>query len=271
MAKESNEPLVDDFCLSFLFNEAEDDSVYADELQSQESVKASFICSQNPRNDPISEQVSKEVAGESSRPFCDICIGSKDSDEMFTVPSCNHQFCADCICKHVEITIQERTAVVKCLGLDCRATLDIDDCREIMHKDVVTMWADILCESLIPPSQKFYCPYKDCLAMLVNDSDKIIRESECPYCRRLFCALCNVSWHSGVECEEFQMLNDNERGREDLMVYELAKQKEWQRCPNCKFIVEKTEGCLHISCRCGVEFCYACGGTWTSTHGDCRP
>ncbi|KAL2541763.1 RING/U-box superfamily protein [Abeliophyllum distichum] len=263
-----------DFCLSWLFNEAEEDdeilsvldSMYAEELQFQESINASLICSKNPRND----QVTDEVVGESSRRFCDICIGSKESDEMFTIPRCSHLFCTDCICKHVGITIKE-TGVVKCPGLDCRATLDIDACREIMPNDVITMWADVLCESLIPPSQKFYCPYKDCSAMLINDSDEIIRESECPFCWRLFCAQCIVPWHSGVECEEFQRLNENERGREDLMVYELAKQKNWQRCPKCKFYVDKTEGCLHISCRCNFEFCYACGATWTSTHGGCTP
>ncbi|KAM2993604.1 hypothetical protein FF2_045682 [Malus domestica] len=46
------------------------------------------------------------------------------------------------------------------------------------------------------------------------------------------------------------------------MVLELAKKNKWRRCPTCKFIVEKNEGCLHITCRCGYEFCYACGKYW---------
>ncbi|KAL2478981.1 E3 ubiquitin-protein ligase [Forsythia ovata] len=113
-----------DFCFSWLFNEAEEDdeiisvldSMYAEEFQFQESIKASLICSKNPRND----QVTDEVVGESSRRFCDICIGSKESDEMFTIPSCSHLFCVDCICRHVRITIKE-TSVVKCPGLDCKS------------------------------------------------------------------------------------------------------------------------------------------------------
>ncbi|WMV35207.1 hypothetical protein MTR67_028592 [Solanum verrucosum] len=85
--------------------------------------------------------------------------------------------------------------------------------------------------------------------MLVNDSDDIVRESECPVCRRLFCAQCYVPWHCGVQCEEFQKMNVDERSREDLMVKELAKAKQWTRCPYCRFFVEKTEGCLHMTCR----------------------
>ncbi|XP_022865458.1 probable E3 ubiquitin-protein ligase RNF144A-A [Olea europaea var. sylvestris] len=286
MAKESKELVsdvfnesfdlsCDDFYFSLLFNlesEVEEmilpvsDSLYAEELQLQESIMASIISSQNPRTDPISET----VVGESSRRFCKICIGSKESDEMFTIPGCNHQFCAECISEHVAIKVQE-TAVVKCPELDCRATLNIDSSREIISKYAITTWEDVLCESLIPPSQKFYCPYKDCSAMLVKDTDEVIRESICPFCWRLFCAQCNVSWHSGVECEEFQRMNEHERGREDLMVYELAKQKNWQRCPKCKFFVERNEGCLHISCRCKFEFCYGCGASWSSNHSGCRP
>ncbi|KAK1552399.1 hypothetical protein Q3G72_016014 [Acer saccharum] len=54
---------------------------------------------------------------------------------------------------------------------------------------------------------------------------------------------CCVPWHSGVECEEFQRLNDDERGREDMMVVEFAKDNKWSRSPHCKFYVERTEGC----------------------------
>ncbi|KAL3008630.1 hypothetical protein AAZX31_07G042800 [Glycine max] len=46
------------------------------------------------------------------------------------------------------------------------------------------------------------------------------------------------------------------------MLMELAKNKCWRRCPKCNFYVEKVDGCKHITCRCGNEFCYACGSSW---------
>ncbi|CAI0466151.1 unnamed protein product [Linum tenue] len=33
------------------------------------------------------------------------------------------------------------------------------------------------------------------------------------------------------------------------MVMDMAKSNEWGRCPQCKFYVERTEGCPHIICR----------------------
>ncbi|BBG98735.1 RING/U-box superfamily protein, partial [Prunus dulcis] len=102
----------------------------------------------------------------------------------------------------------------------------------------------------------------DCSALLVDDGGEVVTVSECPNCRRLFCAQCKVAWHAGIDCGEFQNLNENEREKEDIMVMELAKKKNWRRCPRCNFFVEKTDGCLHITCRCGLEFCYGCGSYW---------
>ncbi|KAF4346570.1 hypothetical protein G4B88_025164 [Cannabis sativa] len=72
--------------------------------------------------------------------------------------------------------------------------------------------------------EKFYCPFNDCSAVLVREigEDEVIMESECPICHRLFCARCNVGSHSKIGCEDYQRLNEDERGSEDLMVREMA-------------------------------------------------
>ncbi|XP_009769156.1 E3 ubiquitin-protein ligase RSL1-like [Nicotiana sylvestris] len=269
MAKESALDLsCDDFYVSLLFDEIENDENFsisdeksAEELQFQEVIMNSTIFNQNTEAEGGAHEV-----GESSLSFCEICAERKESDEMFTIQTCSHIFCTDCISKHVATKIQENIHVVTCPGVACREILDFETCSSIVPKEVISRWDEMLCESLILASQKFYCPYKDCSAMLVNDSDEIIRESECPSCWRLFCAQCKVPWHCGVECVEFQQLNSDERDREDLMVRELAKAKEWTRCPYCKYFVEKTEGCLHMTCRCGSQFCYKCGVIWTIHH-----
>nr|GFB09425.1 zinc finger, C6HC-type [Tanacetum cinerariifolium] len=84
--------------------------------------------------------------------------------------------------------------------------------------------------------------------MLVDDGGEDVTSSECPHCNRLFCAQCKVMWHSGMDCSEFQSLKENERDPNDIMLMDLAKNKKWRRCPSCKYYVERTEGCLHITC-----------------------
>ncbi|KAL2234528.1 UNVERIFIED_CONTAM: putative E3 ubiquitin-protein ligase rbrA [Sesamum indicum] len=237
------------------------DDDYAQELQLQEAIMVSILSAQIPQTpnisvDQTSRKKSKTVVGEPSQTLCEICADRKDGDQMFSVPNCSHRFCTECITKHISITIKKGAIVnrkaearsLSCPGVDCRGVLEIEACRGIVADDVVAAWDDAICESMIAPSQRFYCPYKDCSGLLVNDSGGI-REAECPFCRRLMCARCNVPWHSGFECEEFSRLREDERGRDDLMVQELAKQNKWRRCHKCKFFVEKNNGCLHMTCR----------------------
>ncbi|XP_019198321.1 PREDICTED: E3 ubiquitin-protein ligase RNF144B-like [Ipomoea nil] len=266
MASDSD-PYVDDFYFSALYDEDEifpiSDEKYAEELQLQEALMSCAAKTQTPGR--------QAEAGESSQAFCEICMDTKTGDEMFRIDSCRHSYCSECIGGHVAAKIQENVSAVKCLDVSCKGIIEPQHCRSIIPTEVLERWETALCESLILASQKFYCPYKDCSAMMVDDGSETVTVSECPTCRRLFCAQCKVAWHAGIDCREFQLLNEDERGREDVMLMELAKDKQWRRCPCCRFYVEKNAGCLHISCRCGQEFCYGCGAKYSSDHVCPRP
>ncbi|KAK9280962.1 hypothetical protein L1049_004954 [Liquidambar formosana] len=297
MAEESISDLrVDDFYFSALIDENQDeiipvsDAKYAEELQLQEALMSSVMASQmansSSNNASSSSTIEQEIPtptpepvgiememGEPSQILCEICVERKESEEMFRNGSCCHSFCTGCISRHVATKIQDNIMMIACPGLNCKGVLEVESCRTIIPNEVLARWDEAISQSMIPASEEFYCPFKDCSAMLVNDSidgGEVIRESECPICRRLFCAQCYVPWHAGVDCDDFQRLNEDERGRDDLMVRELAKEKNWMRCPRCKYYVEKTEGCLHITCRCKLEFCYGCGAEWTQHHGGCQ-
>ncbi|KAI4389410.1 hypothetical protein MLD38_001639 [Melastoma candidum] len=226
--------------------------------------------------------MEKEEGNESTDPnpvdvFCEICADSKEQREMFRISNgCSHTFCSDCISKHILEKVCENATVIKCPGLECVGVLEIEDCRGIVSEDLAIRWERARCEAMFLDSQKLYCPFKDCSEMLIKDWDNgekdmdvKVRECECPCCHRLFCADCEVPWHAGVTCEDYQALDEDERGREDLMVRELALENKWGRCPRCKYYVERTQGCPHITCRCQFQFCYGCGATWDDKHGGC--
>ncbi|XP_010261695.1 PREDICTED: E3 ubiquitin-protein ligase RNF144A-like [Nelumbo nucifera] len=210
--------------------------------------------------------------GESSQCFCEICMEGKAAAEMFKNKTCTHSYCTDCICKYVAAKIEENVNMVKCPDVNCEGLLDPDHCRAIIPEEVFDRWGKALCESVILGSLKIFCPFTDCSVMLLDDGGQVVKQSECPNCRRLFCAQCKVPWHSGIGCEEFQSLNEGDRKKEDLMMIELANNKKWRRCPQCHYFVVKKDGCLHITCRCKFEFCYGCGRRWSPSenHGGCR-
>ena len=136
-------------------------------------------------------------------------------------------------------------------GLNCKTVYEKETCWWIPD-DLNERWDKALCEALFLQVPKFYCPYNDCSVMMVVENEKdeeCVGETKCPACRRMFCPKCKVPWHPEINCDEYQKLNVNERQREDLLLRMLAKRQRWERCPNCKFYVERKSGCPVVTCR----------------------
>ncbi|KAF3078929.1 hypothetical protein TWF102_003197 [Orbilia oligospora] len=43
---------------------------------------------------------------------------------------------------------------------------------------------------------------------------------------------------------------------------EIVAFRQEVECYRCGLVVERRDGCAHIKCRCGADFCYYCGGKW---------
>jgi hypothetical protein len=43
---------------------------------------------------------------------------------------------------------------------------------------------------------------------------------------------------------------------------QAARIAGWARCYRCRMMVELTQGCYHMTCRCRAEFCYLCAAHW---------
>lgn len=194
------------------------------------------------------------MAGEASNSkrdpvVCEICAEDKSANELFGIQKCSHSYCTDCVVNYVSSKLQENITSISCPVPDCRGSLAPEHCQPILPPEVFDRWLSALCEALVLESEKFYCPFKDCSAMLMDDGKEVIQESECPECRRLFCAQCKVSWHAGIDCVEFQKLNKDDREKEDIMLRNLAQTEKWRRCTNCQYYVEKSDGCSYMKCR----------------------
>lgn len=276
----NNHVLVDDFQSLSLHDHDEENiqisyEEYAEKLQLQEALYFSGISNPNvtveEENQVVEEKVdtetlisklkqklkntmSSEVESSScsklEESYCGICMEAKPVEKMFENPNCSHSFCVNCVGKFVAVKVQENRSTVNCPYPKCNGIWEPYDCSSFIPKDLLDRWENAVCENTVLSSEKFYCPFKDCSAMLVNDEkEAVVTSSECPHCHRLFCAECMVSWHAGVDCKEFQSLKDGERGREDILAMELAKNKKWKRCPKCSFYVERIVGCTRITCR----------------------
>ncbi|ONK57737.1 uncharacterized protein A4U43_C09F3560 [Asparagus officinalis] len=262
---------VDDFYFSALADSDQDlfpisDEKYADELQLQEVLISSAIAAFNRygptfkkiKTEPVTMQPTriKTEPGESSstiksESFCKICMEHPPTSSMFFSVNCSHSFCRNCVTRYLAAKINDNVSAIKCPEDNCNGLLEPEQCQGIVPREVFERWGSAICEATILGSNKFsYCPFKDCSALLtLGEGEGSLGQSECPSCCRLFCMKCSVAWHNGLSCEEYEELGVDERGGEDLKLIEIAKNKKWMRCPQCKFYVEKTQGCLHVTCR----------------------
>ncbi|KAI0499292.1 hypothetical protein KFK09_020195 [Dendrobium nobile] len=190
---------------------------------------------------------------------CGICVQDKPKSDFIFINGCSHRYCSKCIGTYVSIKIRNNMAKIACPQPVCKdGSLEPELCKPVLARELFDRWSNALIKD------KFYCPYKDCSALLITD---IWKDKEgCPYCNRFFCFKCKSPWHPELACEDFQKLGKNEIDMEDLMLMELAKRQGWKRCPFCRFYVEKVSGCLSLKCRCGHVFCYNCGTTMTEDH-----
>ncbi|KAE9366872.1 hypothetical protein N431DRAFT_384873 [Stipitochalara longipes BDJ] len=85
----------------------------------------------------------------------------------------------------------------------------------------------------------------------------------CESCSFKTCAVHKLPWHEGQSCEEFDMDDSQiERLEEAEATAKLLAKEHAQVCPNCQNGVSRSEGCDHMTCRCGNEWCYLCGTSY---------
>ncbi|GLC37168.1 hypothetical protein PLESTM_000549900 [Pleodorina starrii] len=129
------------------------------------------------------------------------------------------------------------------------------------HPADLQTYLQLEAESTLDPGSLLYCPHKDCSNPLVLDGDlPPDAPASCPACNRGFCPRCRITgWHEGYSCAAFQALPAHQRSAEDAAVLQLSERQRWRACPACKRMVERNQGCNHMRCLCGGEYCYRCG------------
>ncbi|KAL6656022.1 hypothetical protein ACP70R_006848 [Stipagrostis hirtigluma subsp. patula] len=266
----------------YISSDEEDEQVYFDssysseQIQMQEAIILSLDYSRAPLIGPSSSLPSGVATAEETPPdrkgkrklssedgpggskkkkrskrshfSCAICLERVQDSEKFLVSQCAHAFCKNCVGRYVAAKIAENVVLIGCPDPECEeGFVEMHLCQDIVPPELFDRWNIALCEDVVG-DKKFYCPFKDCSALLIHDDAVKIRETECPHCHRLFCARCRVPWHDGIKCKEFRKLGDDEKGEDDLTLKKLADKKKWKRCPRCKMYVSRRSGCLLIKC-----------------------
>lgn len=112
----------------------------------------------------------------------------------------------------------------------------------------------------IQEADPVYCCNRVCTTFLPSRLALGPDEVQCPNCGRSTCRHCKGPFHRNRECVA---------DRSTQQARELARTQGWKACPRCQNMVEKSSGCLHMTCRCSADFCYNCGRPWSECLQSC--
>ena len=163
--------------------------------------------------------------------------------------SCQHSYCSDCFAQLVLAAMKTESLWPPrcCLEEIPRAAI----LQHLSEQQVLEFGAKEK-EYRTPANERWYCTNTKCLKFFVPS--KHSTWTVCTHCKHNMCIHCRGPRHPTKErCPQDKDLQAT------LNEAELAG---WRACYSCQNMIELTQGCRHITCTCGAQFCYTCGARW---------
>lgn len=254
------------------------------------------------RNSEIKGNITKVLIPDYTK-LCEICLEKKNKN--FITFLCGHQFCGDCITSFFKEEIKIGKVPIKCPQKECEFFVDEETVKQNVSDDDFKKYLKFLrrkeikkipgaipcpipdCESyaLLPEKVEEISLDKNIIINIKDDNDEIdnhkkefveknsinfndeinLKEDDkaivlkCLDNNHEFCSKCLLPSHPGVQCN--LNLENN--------YVSWKKKNDVHKCPKCGIEIEKTSGCNHMTCsKCNYEFCWICGGKYSSNHFD---
>ena len=183
--------------------------------------------------------------------YCLICENQLTMEELINnFIECFHGFCDSCYYDYLKEKINNNNVEnIKCPQKDCNIVLFDNFIENHLLDDIPLLEKYIKFKErkqLSKDPNIQLCPYPNCESYAVKN-DKNLKVT----CLKghKFCFNCLKNWHGNEKCKL-----ENDSKFEDW-----KNSKKVKRCPNCKYFVEKNEGCNHMTCsNCKYEWCWLC-------------
>lgn len=166
----------------------------------------------------------------SNNHHCTACQQDKKFTEIARVP-CRHEYCRDCLQDLFRSSMTDESLFPpRC----CRNPIALSFVRIFLTSDIVRQYEQKRIE--FATSNKTYCcsPYCSAFIPPANIHDDL---ATCPECGMLTCTMCKMAAHEG-DCPADTSLQQ---------LLETATENGWQRCYNCRRLVELDTGCNHMT------------------------
>ncbi|KAI6679804.1 hypothetical protein NL676_033685 [Syzygium grande] len=135
-------------------------------------------CKKDPRSGSLVTETDQPSNSKPDPSFiCEICIEPRTNSDLFRMNACSHAYCNDCVTQYVTSKLGDNMTRIGCPVSGCGGVLEPEYCRSILPLEVFDRWGNALCEALILEGERFYCPFRDCSALLIHDGGTVVREN----------------------------------------------------------------------------------------------
>ena len=173
---------------------------------------------------------SREKTSNKASRHCTACDLTKPLFDVCQTP-CGHFYCQECIQILFELSTTDETLFPpRC----CREPIPLQSVKIYLNSTVVRIFEEKSIE--FETSDRTYCSWPTCSLFIaaVNITDE---RASCKKCGTQTCTICKNNAHDG-DCPEDIATQQ---------ALEAAREHGWQRCYNCRRLVELDVGCNHMT------------------------
>ena len=176
---------------------------------------------------------------------CISCFDDIPENQAVALP-CHHSYCKPCFSHLISTAIHsEDTFPPKC----CLSEVPKSTIHRNLPAKEWKSYSDKALEYAVPVANRYYCASPACAKWIdARNAKRTNGALQCPHCKESLCTVCRGPSHpSNEDCPQ-------DFGLERLM--EEAEWSGWRRCFQCRTLVERKDGCLHMTCKCHYQFWY---------------
>ncbi|XP_057789353.1 probable E3 ubiquitin-protein ligase ARI5 [Salvia miltiorrhiza] len=223
----------------------------------------------------ISTNKKKRRNPRAKKHYCKICMETVALGRTVSAP-CGHPFCSGCWAGYVSAAVSDGATclALRCPEPKCAAVAGLDIVEAMANEDAGArkLYRRCLLRSYVESSRtRKWCPGPGCDLATEFDvfggggGEETSYDVTCD-CGFKFCWRCGED-HRPVACATVARWAEKNVSDENNAGWIIANTKT---CPGCLKPIEKNQGCNHMTCKCGQEFCWTCMQKWKSHSHVCN-
>ncbi|SJL00687.1 uncharacterized protein ARMOST_04000 [Armillaria ostoyae] len=180
---------------------------------------------------------------------------------------CEHVYCTGCIRHFLTSAAETGIFPLVCMGNEskCGTPISIPVIQKFLPPTAFNHLLETVFTTHVDkrPQEFRYCKTPDC--MQIYRRSEAVSVLRCPSCFSEICSSCGEDSHERLNCE-YARIHNNPAEQERMSEIWLLQQRGIKKCPTCSRLLEKTEGCNHMTCPCGAHICWRCMGVFDANN-----